>query len=83
MQRALYEQVRNYPGQEQQVMEYYRSNPEAIQALRAPIFEEKTVDYILELCEVTEKKVSKDELLADDEEEGHGHGHDHDHDHDH
>jgi len=85
LQRALYEQVRGYPGQEQQVMEYYRNNPEAIQALRAPIFEEKTVDYILELCEVTEKKVSKDELLADEEEDGHdhAHGHDHDHDHDH
>jgi trigger factor len=78
LQRALYEQVRGYPGQEQQVMDYYRNNPEAIQALRAPIFEEKTVDYILELSEVTEKKVSKDELLADEEEDGHDH-HDHDH----
>ncbi len=78
MQRALYEQVRGYPGQEQQVMDHYRNNPEAIQALRAPIFEEKTVDYILELAEVTEKKVSKEELLADDDD---GHSHDHDHDH--
>jgi len=80
LQRALYEQVRGYPGQEQQVMDYYRNNPEAIQALRAPIFEEKTVDYILELSDVTEKKVSKEELLADDEEDGHDHAH-HDHDH--
>jgi len=80
LQRALYEQVRSYPGQEQQVMDYYRNNQEAVQALRAPIFEEKTVDYILELSEVTEKKVSKDELLAEEEEE---HDHDHDHDHDH
>jgi len=78
LQRALYEQVRSYPGQEQQVMDYYRNNQEAVQALRAPIFEEKTVDYILELSEVTEKKVSKDELLAEEEEE-----HDHDHSHDH
>jgi trigger factor len=79
MQRALYEQVRSYPGQEQQVMDHYRNNPEAIQALRAPIFEEKTVDYILELTEVTEKKVSKEELLADDEDDGHDHDHKHDH----
>jgi trigger factor len=76
LQRALYEQVRGYPGQEQQVMDYYRNNPEAVQALRAPIFEEKTVDYILELSDVTEKKVSKDELLAEEDDDDH---HDHDH----
>ena len=79
MQRALYEQVREYPGQEQQVMDYYRNNPEALQALRAPIFEEKTVDYILELAEVTEKTVTKDELLAEEDDDDHGHSHDHDH----
>ena len=77
MQRALYEQVRGYPGQEQQVMDYYRNNPDAIQALRAPIFEEKTVDYILELAEVSEKKVPKDELLAEEDEDDHSHDHDH------
>ena len=76
LQRALYEQVRGYPGQEQQVMDYYRNNPEAVQALRAPIFEEKTVDYILELADVSEKTVSKEELLAEEDDE-----HDHDHDH--
>ena len=79
LQRALYEQVREYPGQEQQVMDYYRNNPEALQALRAPIFEEKTVDYILELAQVTEKTVTKDELLAEEDEDDHGHSHDHDH----
>ena len=79
LQRALYEQVRDYPGQEQQVMDYYRNNPEALQALRAPIFEEKTVDYILELAQVTEKTVTKDELLAEEDDDDHGHNHDHDH----
>lgn len=81
LQRALYEQVRGYPGQEQQVLDHYRNNPEALQALRAPIFEEKTVDYILELAQVTEKPVSKEELLAEDDDDDHEHDHDHDHDH--
>lgn len=86
LQAALYEQARRYRGQEKQVFEYYRKNPDALQALRAPIFEEKVVDYVLEFAEVTEKKVSKEELLADEDEAGghehHHHDHDH-HDHDH
>jgi trigger factor len=85
LQAALYEQARRYRGQEKQVFEYYRKNPDALQALRAPIFEEKVVDYVLEFAEVTEKKVTKEELLADedaaDEHEHHHHDHDHDHDH--
>ena len=82
--RALYEQARRYRGQEKQVFDYYRKNPDALQALRAPIFEEKVVDYILEFADVTDKTVSKEELLADDEEaDDHEHHHHHDHDHDH
>ncbi|WP_157019193.1 trigger factor [Mesorhizobium xinjiangense] len=69
MQRALFDFVRRYPGQEQQVYEYYRNNPAALADLRAPIFEEKVVDHLLTEIKVTDKKVSKDELLADDEEE--------------
>ena len=84
LQGALYDTARRYRGQERQVFDYYKSNPEALQTLRAPIFEEKVVDYILELADVTDKRVSKEELLADDEEEGLAHHHhDHDHDHDH
>ena len=82
LQGALYDQARRYRGQEKQVFEHYRNNPEALQTLRAPIFEEKVVDYILELAEVTDKTVSKEELLAD-EDGGDDHHHDHDHDHDH
>jgi trigger factor len=64
------------------VFDYYKSNPEALQTLRAPIFEEKVVDYILELSDVTDKRISKEELLADDEDDGeHHHHHEHDHDH--
>ncbi|MDQ0327350.1 trigger factor [Rhodopseudomonas julia] len=81
LQRALYEQVRRFPGQEQQVIEHYRNNPEAVQALRAPIFEEKVVDYMLELADVTDKTVSREELLADDDEDDHEHHHHHEHDH--
>lgn len=84
LQGALYEQARRYRGQEKQVFEHYRNNPEALQTLRAPIFEEKVVDYILELANVTDVTVSKEELLADDPDDGdfhHHHEHDHDHDH--
>lgn len=67
--RALVERARQFPGQEQQVWDYYRKTPQALAALRAPIFEEKVVDYILELADVTEKPVSKDDLFKDDEDE--------------
>ena len=66
--RALVEQTRQFPGQEQQVWDYFRKNPQAMAGIRAPIFEDKVVDFILELAEVTEKQVSRDELIADDEE---------------
>lgn len=83
LQGALYNQARQFRGQEQQVYDYYKKNPDALQALRAPIFEEKVVDYVLELAEVTDKTVTKEELAAlaeEDAEPGHAH-HDHDHDH--
>ena len=69
MQRALFEFVRRYPGQEQEVYDFYRKNPGALAELRAPIFEEKVVDHLLAQINVTDKKVSKEELLADDEAE--------------
>jgi trigger factor len=80
LQRSLYAHVRQFPGQEQQVLDYYKKNPTAIQELRAPIFEDKTIDYIMEFADVTEKTVTKEELLADQDEDDHE-GHDHDHDH--
>lgn len=66
--RALMERVRQFPGQEQRVYDYYRKNPEAVANLRAPIFEEKVVDFIIELAKVTEKKVSREELYRADED---------------
>ncbi|MET0606476.1 MAG: trigger factor [Beijerinckiaceae bacterium] len=65
--KALVERARQFPGQEKQVWEFYRKNPQALAELRAPIFEEKVVDHILGSAKVTDKLVSRDELLADEE----------------
>jgi trigger factor len=67
--KAVVERARQFPGQEQMVWEFYQKNPEALAELRAPIFEEKVVDYIVELAKVTEKKVSKEELFADPDDD--------------
>ena len=65
--RALMERVRQYPGREREVWDYYQKNPNALAAVRAPIYEEKVVDFIVELADVTEKKVAKEELFKEDE----------------
>ncbi len=67
--RAIVERARQVPGREQEVWEYYRKNPGAVAGIRAPIFEEKVVDFLLELAKVSEKQVSREELLKDDEDE--------------
>ena len=68
LQRALYEKVSQFPGQEKQVFEFYENNPTALASLRAPIYEEKVIDFIIELADVTDKTVSKDELFAESED---------------
>jgi trigger factor len=67
LRRAVMERSRQFVGQEQRVWDYYRKNPQAVAALRAPIFEEKVVDFLLELASVTESKVSREELYKDDD----------------
>jgi trigger factor len=67
LNRAVMERVRQFPGQEQRVYEYFRKTPQAVAGLRAPIFEEKVVDFLVELASVTEKKVSREELYKEDE----------------
>lgn len=67
--RAVIERARSMPGREKEVWDYYRSNAQALAQLRAPIYEDKVVDFILELANVTEKKVSRDDLYKDDEAE--------------
>lgn len=66
--QALVERVRQYPGQEKQVWEFYRKNPQALAEIRAPLFEEKAVDHVLKQVTVVEEPVSKEELFRDDEE---------------
>jgi trigger factor len=66
--QAVLAQARMVPGQEQKVWEYYRNNPGALAALRAPIFEDKVVDFLLELVNVTDKQVSREELFKEEEE---------------
>jgi trigger factor len=68
MQRALAAHLRQFPGREQAVLDFYRKDPDALVALRAPIFEEKVVDFLLELVSVTDKTVTREELLKDDDE---------------
>src|SRR4051812_30261506 len=67
VQRAVVDRARQFPGQEQQVWEFYRKNPQAVASLRAPIYEEKVVDFLTELTKVTDKKVAREELYKDDE----------------
>jgi trigger factor len=67
LSRAVMDRARQFTGREQQVWDYYRQNPQAVAALRAPIFEEKVVDFLLELASVTESKVSREELYKEDD----------------
>jgi trigger factor len=66
--RAVIERARQMPGREKEVWDFYRNNAQALAQLRAPIYEDKVVDFILELANVTEKKVSREDLYKDDEE---------------
>jgi trigger factor len=67
--RAVVDRARQFPGQEQRIWDYYRQNPQALAGLRAPIFEEKVVDYLLELAEVSDAEVSREKLFAETEDE--------------
>jgi trigger factor len=67
--RAVIERARQMPGREKEVWDFYRNNAQALAQLRAPIFEDKVVDFILELANVTEKKVSREELFKDEDAE--------------
>ena len=64
--QAVVAQARMMPGQEQQVWDYYRNNPAALAAVRAPLFEDKVVDFLLELADVTNKQVSREELFKEE-----------------
>jgi trigger factor len=68
LSRDIVERTRQFPGREQEIWDYYRKNPTALASVRAPLFEEKVVDFILELAKVTEKPVSREELYQEDDE---------------
>ncbi len=68
VQRAIMTRARQFPGQEQQVFNFYTSNPQAAAEIRAPIFEDKVVDFIAELAEVTDRKVDRETLFLDPDE---------------
>jgi trigger factor len=68
LRAAVMDQVRQFPGQERQIWEYYQKNPNALAALRAPLFEDKVVDFLVELADVTDKPVSREELFKEDDE---------------
>jgi trigger factor len=68
--RAISEEARRYPGQERRVIEFYEKNPQAVASLRAPLFEDKVVDHIVEQAKVTEREVPVEELLRDPDEQG-------------
>ena len=86
LQQSLMARARQFPGQEKQVFDHYRKNPNALIELRGPVFEQKVVDFLVSKAKVTEKSVTREALQAmvqDEDEEDHS-GHDHaEHDHDH
>jgi len=69
LSQAIAQQAQRFPGQEQQVFQYYQQNPEALAQIRAPMLEDKVVDYVLELAQVEDKTVTVEELttMPDDE----------------
>ena len=67
LSRAVMERVRQFPGKEKEVWEHFRNNPSAVASIRAPIYEDKVIDYIVELAKVTDRKVTREELYKDDD----------------
>jgi trigger factor len=62
LNRAVLDEARRFPGRERQVFEFYQKNPEMVARLRAPIYEDKIIDFILELAKLTDRKVTPQEL---------------------
>ena len=86
MNQLIMQAAQQYrPEERQRFVDYVRENPMAAAQLRAPLFEDKVVDYLFEKAEISERTVSREELQAEIEtvETGHVHGPDCDHDHDH
>ncbi len=65
LNRALMQEAQRFPGQEREVMQFYQQNPQAMEQVRAPLLEDKVVDFILEMAKVTDKEVDRDTLFKD------------------
>ena len=65
--KAVFEEARRYPGQEQMVLEYFQKNPQAMQQISGPIFEDKVIDFVLEMAKVSEVTIDKETLYQSDE----------------
>lgn len=74
LERGLMNEARRFPGQEHLVFQYYKSNPDAMNSLRAPLYEEKVIDFIIELAKITDKEIPAAELRKDPDEAGEGAG---------
>ena len=68
LNNAVMAEARNYPGQERQVLDFYRQNPNAAAQLRAPIYEEKVVDLIFGQAETTDTPITKEDLLKEEDD---------------
>ena len=66
--KALFEQARNYPGQESEIIKLYQENPGAMMQIRSPLIEEKVVEHILTLVEIKDKEVTRSDLLGNDDD---------------
>ena len=69
LSRAVMQQAGQFPGQERRVFEFYQKHPERVEQLRGPILEEKAVDFILGKAKITERTVSRAELMNEEENE--------------
>lgn len=65
LNRALMQEAQRHPGQEKEVLDYFKNNPEAMQSLQSPVLEDKVIDFIVELADVTDKDVTIEELMAE------------------
>ena len=66
LQRAVITEAQRYPGQEKEVFDFFKNNPQALDSIRAPLFEDKVIDLVMSKAKVAEKKVTIDELMAED-----------------
>lgn len=69
MDRAMWQRAMQYPGQEQQMLEFFRKYPQLADSIRGPVLEDKVVDFVLELAKVTDQVVTPEELAKPDEDE--------------